>query len=170
MQTLSQISPLSPLASASSTQQQLQQQQHQQQPQEQSSLETFTSEIHQQPLVNSVNNLMPECQGCLCLIQDRYYLQVMEKAWHLNCLRCAECKFSLDSQQSCFSKDGVIYCKEDYYKWVFYWIFRLRSNANLGLIKAKEGEFKLFSKSKLSSSQTRFSACVYGGVSEKMNA
>jgi hypothetical protein len=66
--------------------------------------------------MTSPMNLMPECQGCLCLIQDRYYLQVMEKAWHLNCLRCVDCKFSLDSQQSCFAKDGAIYCKEDYFK------------------------------------------------------
>ena len=56
------------------------------------------------------------CQGCLEPIQDRYYLQVTDKAWHLNCLRCAECKSSLDSQHTCFSKDGLIYCKDDYYK------------------------------------------------------
>ena len=62
------------------------------------------------------NDIVPECQGCLCQIHDRYYLQVMDKAWHLSCLRCADCKFSLDTQQTCFSKDGVIYCKEDYYK------------------------------------------------------
>ena len=59
-------------------------------------------------------NTSPECNGCLCLIQDRYYLLVMDRAWHLNCLRCYDCKLSLDSQQSCFAKDGVIYCKEDY--------------------------------------------------------
>jgi hypothetical protein len=77
-----------------------------------------SSNVSQQSLAmkNSSINLMPECQGCLCLIQDRYYLQVMEKAWHLSCLRCVDCKFSLDSQQSCFSKDGAIYCKEDYFK------------------------------------------------------
>ena len=72
----------------------------------------------QQQHVTQSSAIMRECQGCMCFIQDRYYLQVMEKAWHLNCLRCADCKFSLDSQQSCFSKDGFIYCKEDYFKWV----------------------------------------------------
>jgi hypothetical protein len=56
------------------------------------------------------------CQGCLGLIHDRYYLQVTDKAWHLQCLRCVECKSSLDSQQTCFAKDGLIYCKEDYFK------------------------------------------------------
>lgn len=57
-----------------------------------------------------------QCQGCLSYIQDRYYLQVMDKAWHLNCLRCVECKTSLDSQQTCFARDGLIYCKDDYFK------------------------------------------------------
>ncbi|CAF0859419.1 unnamed protein product [Brachionus calyciflorus] len=57
-----------------------------------------------------------QCQQCLQLIQDRYYLQVMDKTWHLNCLRCVDCKLSLDSQQTCFAKDGLIYCKDDYYK------------------------------------------------------
>lgn len=56
------------------------------------------------------------CQGCLNLIHDRYYLLVMDKAWHLQCLRCVDCKLSLDSQQSCFAKDGLIYCKDDYFK------------------------------------------------------
>ncbi len=59
---------------------------------------------------------IPECSGCMCLIQDRYYLLVMERAWHLNCLCCFDCKQSLDSQQSCFAKDGIIYCKDDYFK------------------------------------------------------
>jgi hypothetical protein len=64
-----------------------------------------------------------QCQGCLGLINDRYYLQVMNKAWHLNCLRCCECKSSLDSQQTCFAKDGLIYCKDDYFKYEVYFLF-----------------------------------------------
>lgn len=63
----------------------------------------------QQPVV-------PECSGCQCQIQDRYYLLVMDRVWHLGCLRCYDCKQSLDTQQSCFSKDGLIYCKDDYFK------------------------------------------------------
>ena len=59
---------------------------------------------------------VPECSGCLCQIQDRYYLLVMDRMWHLSCLRCCDCKQSLDTQQSCFSKDGLIYCKDDYFK------------------------------------------------------
>lgn len=58
------------------------------------------------------------CHGCYALIQDRFYLLVMDKPWHVHCLRCCECKSALDSQQSCFAKDGLIYCKDDYFKCV----------------------------------------------------
>ena len=86
-------------------------QHHQQQIQLESDPSNNTQQI--MPMNSSI---VPECSGCLCQIQERYYLLVMDKAWHLNCLRCFECKQSLDSQQSCFTKDGVIYCKEDYFK------------------------------------------------------
>ena len=56
------------------------------------------------------------CHGCYGFIQDRFYLLVMDKPSHIQCLRCRECKSALDSQQSCFAKDGFIYCKEDYFK------------------------------------------------------
>ena len=68
------------------------------------------------PLATTQSGMAHECQGCLAPIHDRYYLLVMERAWHLNCLRCAACKLSLDSQHSCFAKDGFIYCKDDYFK------------------------------------------------------
>lgn len=74
--------------------------QHQQQP-----------ALHQQALP-----VGPECSGCFSLINERYYLAVNDRVWHLNCLRCIDCKLCLDSQQSCFSKDGFIYCKDDYFK------------------------------------------------------
>lgn len=66
--------------------------------------------------VSNQQQTIPECQSCLQQINDRYYLQVMDKTWHLNCLRCNDCKLSLDTQQSCFAKDGFIFCKDDYFK------------------------------------------------------
>jgi hypothetical protein len=103
--------------------------QHQQQQQQPASIATSNSTTHANgggggggdrttASLTTASAVPPveQCQGCLGVIHDRYYLQVMDKAWHLNCLRCAECKSSLDSQQSCFAKDGLIYCKEDYFK------------------------------------------------------
>ncbi|CAF87439.1 unnamed protein product, partial [Tetraodon nigroviridis] len=31
-------------------------------------------------------------------------------------LKCCECKLALESELTCFAKDGSIYCKEDYYR------------------------------------------------------
>ncbi|UYV70549.1 LHX2 [Cordylochernes scorpioides] len=59
------------------------------------------------------------CAGCDQLITDRYYLMAVEKPWHARCLRCSQCQTTLDSQRSCFARDGRIYCKEDYYRFVY---------------------------------------------------
>ncbi|XP_021919662.1 LIM/homeobox protein Lhx9-like isoform X2 [Zootermopsis nevadensis] len=56
------------------------------------------------------------CDGCGGRITDRYYLVTVDRQWHSACLKCCECKLPLDSQVSCFVKDGNIYCKEDFYR------------------------------------------------------
>lgn len=57
-----------------------------------------------------------ECAGCGQTILDRYYLLAVDRKWHGNCLKCSVCLISLDAERSCFSRDGQIFCKEDYYK------------------------------------------------------
>ncbi|XP_037046639.1 protein apterous-like isoform X1 [Bradysia coprophila] len=57
-----------------------------------------------------------DCAGCGRLIQDRFFLQAVEKRWHVGCLRCCVCSQLLESETSCFSRDGNIYCKSDYYR------------------------------------------------------
>ncbi|XP_046901263.1 LIM/homeobox protein Lhx2-like [Hypomesus transpacificus] len=56
------------------------------------------------------------CAGCGEKILDRYYLLAVDKQWHMRCLKCCECKLNLESELTCFSKDGGIYCKDDYYR------------------------------------------------------
>jgi LIM homeobox protein 2/9 len=58
------------------------------------------------------------CDGCGGRITDRYYLVTVDRHWHSACLKCCECKLVLDSQVSCFVKDGNIYCKEDFYRYI----------------------------------------------------
>lgn len=60
------------------------------------------------------------CAGCGLLIQDRYVLLALDRRWHSSCLKCSECSSSLDSQVSCFTRNGKIYCKSDYYRLVIY--------------------------------------------------
>nr|XP_023696464.1 LIM/homeobox protein Lhx2 [Paramormyrops kingsleyae]XP_023696465.1 LIM/homeobox protein Lhx2 [Paramormyrops kingsleyae]XP_023696467.1 LIM/homeobox protein Lhx2 [Paramormyrops kingsleyae] len=62
------------------------------------------------------NDRVSLCAGCGGKISDRYYLLAVDKQWHMRCLKCCECKLNLESELTCFSKDGSIYCKEDYYR------------------------------------------------------
>ncbi|XP_048488582.1 protein apterous isoform X5 [Plutella xylostella] len=56
------------------------------------------------------------CAGCGTRITDRYYLLALERRWHTPCLRCCECKMTLDSEQRCYSRDSNIFCKNDYFR------------------------------------------------------
>ena len=59
---------------------------------------------------------VPLCAGCRLRIVDKYYLSAIERKWHSHCLKCSECGGELDSQTSCFERDGSIFCREDYLK------------------------------------------------------
>ncbi|XP_056587631.1 LIM/homeobox protein Lhx2a [Triplophysa dalaica] len=56
------------------------------------------------------------CAGCGRLISDRFYLLAADRQWHERCLKCSACQADLESELTCFSKHGDIYCKEDYYR------------------------------------------------------
>ncbi|XP_062410863.1 ISL LIM homeobox 1b [Sardina pilchardus] len=61
--------------------------------------------------------LISSCAGCGHRILDRFFLRVSpDMEWHAACLKCAECKKSLDEAGTCFVKDGRTLCKEDYYR------------------------------------------------------
>lgn len=59
-------------------------------------------------------NKVPLCAGCRLRITDEFFLNAVEKKWHLNCLKCVECGVELEGQKSCFMKNGSIFCKEDF--------------------------------------------------------
>ncbi|XP_043471312.1 protein apterous-like isoform X1 [Leptopilina heterotoma] len=56
------------------------------------------------------------CAGCGLRISDRFYLQAVDRRWHASCLQCSHCRQGLDGEVTCFSRDGNIYCKKDYYR------------------------------------------------------
>ncbi|XP_035230673.1 LIM/homeobox protein Lhx2-like [Stegodyphus dumicola] len=64
----------------------------------------------------SISTTPVRCAGCGGSICDRYYLLAVDRQWHVSCLTCCQCKVQLDSELTCFSRDGHIYCKEDYYR------------------------------------------------------
>ncbi|KAL3872016.1 hypothetical protein ACJMK2_039987 [Sinanodonta woodiana] len=68
------------------------------------------------PILNGLDQSIIICAGCGCRILERYFLYAADKQWHVHCLRCADCKLSLDTELTCFAREGHIYCKEDYYR------------------------------------------------------
>ena len=52
------------------------------------------------------------CAGCDRPILDQYVYNVLDRTWHQNCIQCSDCKLSLN--EKCFSRDGKIFCKEDF--------------------------------------------------------
>ncbi|ALC41396.1 ap [Drosophila busckii] len=64
---------------------------------------------------SKLNRNPDDCAGCGRQIQDRFYLSAVEKRWHASCLQCYACRQPLERESSCYSRDGNIYCKNDYY-------------------------------------------------------
>ncbi len=73
-----------------------------------------------QPPSNESEALPPLCAGCRLRIEDKFYLSAVDVKWHSACLKCAECGVELETQSSCFERDGHIYCREDYRRYNFF--------------------------------------------------
>ena len=54
------------------------------------------------------------CYGCGKPILERFLLTVLDKQWHVDCVRCHHCQDHLD--QKCFFRDGNIFCREVFYR------------------------------------------------------
>jgi len=54
------------------------------------------------------------CAGCNLRIVDKFYLNALDSKWHTSCLKCSDCGMELESQISCYERDGLILCREDY--------------------------------------------------------
>ncbi|XP_015591862.1 LIM/homeobox protein Lhx9 [Cephus cinctus] len=56
-----------------------------------------------------------QCAGCNGRIVERWLLHALDRYWHNSCLKCTICNAALaDIGQSCFTKGGMILCKNDY--------------------------------------------------------
>ncbi|XP_018902193.1 LIM/homeobox protein Awh isoform X2 [Bemisia tabaci] len=65
-------------------------------------------------IIKGMKTEFRECVACGQAITDKYLLQVNDRSWHAQCLRCSICQIVLDRQPSCFIRDDSIYCKQDY--------------------------------------------------------
>ena len=59
------------------------------------------------------------CTGCRNVIHDQFIMQVHpDTEWHEACLRCTHCGKKLTGNTTCFVRNGQLYCKADYERWV----------------------------------------------------
>jgi len=61
--------------------------------------------------------MLVPCAGCSRPIHDQFLLNVLDQAWHVHCVQCADCQRHL--MDKCFSRDGKIYCKDDFLRLVY---------------------------------------------------
>ncbi|KAL3872468.1 hypothetical protein ACJMK2_040392 [Sinanodonta woodiana] len=54
------------------------------------------------------------CAGCGGRIIDRFLLHAVDRYWHTGCLKCSCCQTKLADFSSCFTRSGMILCKNDY--------------------------------------------------------
>ncbi|XP_017783625.1 PREDICTED: LIM domain transcription factor LMO4-B isoform X1 [Nicrophorus vespilloides] len=74
-----------------------------------------TSLHHPHHTVNNNNNTVKVCAGCGGKIVERFLLHALDRYWHNGCLKCSCCGILLaDIGRSCFTKGGMILCKQDY--------------------------------------------------------
>ncbi|KAK3594727.1 hypothetical protein CHS0354_001553 [Potamilus streckersoni] len=71
--------------------------------------------------LNNNNNIgglsaggIKSCAGCGGRIMDRFLLHAVDRYWHTGCLKCSCCQTKLADFSSCFTRSGMILCKNDY--------------------------------------------------------
>ncbi|KAG5318434.1 LHX5 protein, partial [Acromyrmex heyeri] len=69
--------------------------------------------------------MLLSCAGCEKPIMDQYLLNVLDRAWHVECVRCFDCRAAL--QDKCFSREAKLFCRNDFF----------RITTSLGLFTAK---------------------------------
>lgn len=69
----------------------------------------------QPPPVTAGSLSWKRCAGCGGKIADRFLLYAMDSYWHSRCLKCSCCQAQLgDIGTSCYTKSGMILCRNDY--------------------------------------------------------
>ncbi|KAJ3599016.1 hypothetical protein NHX12_032979 [Muraenolepis orangiensis] len=69
----------------------------------------------QPPAVGTGSLSWKRCAGCGGKIADRFLLYTMDTYWHSRCLKCSCCQAQLgDIGSSCYTKSGMILCRNDY--------------------------------------------------------
>ncbi|KAK6636584.1 hypothetical protein RUM43_010246 [Polyplax serrata] len=54
------------------------------------------------------------CAGCDKPILDKFLLNVLDRTWHAECVRCHDCRAALADK--CFSREGKLFCRNDFFR------------------------------------------------------
>ncbi|XP_024083382.1 LIM/homeobox protein Lhx5 isoform X1 [Cimex lectularius] len=54
------------------------------------------------------------CAGCEKPILDKFLLNVLDRTWHTECVRCVDCHGNLTDK--CFSREGKLFCRNDFFR------------------------------------------------------
>ncbi|CAH1392734.1 unnamed protein product [Nezara viridula] len=67
-------------------------------------------------LVNT-NAMIIVCAACEKPILDKFLLNVLDRTWHAECVRCFDCHSNLTDK--CFSREGKLFCRNDFFRTSF---------------------------------------------------
>ncbi|XP_067014818.2 LIM/homeobox protein Lhx1 [Anabrus simplex] len=59
-------------------------------------------------------SMLIACAGCDKPILDKFLLNVLERTWHAECVRCFDCHGTLTDK--CFSREGKLFCRNDFFR------------------------------------------------------
>lgn len=54
------------------------------------------------------------CAGCSEPIMERFLMKVLDKSWHVQCVKCSDCQCLLS--EKCFSRDNKLFCRSDFFR------------------------------------------------------
>ncbi|XP_014280284.3 LIM/homeobox protein Lhx5 [Halyomorpha halys] len=54
------------------------------------------------------------CAACEKPILDKFLLNVLDRTWHAECVRCFDCHSNLTDK--CFSREGKLFCRNDFFR------------------------------------------------------
>ncbi|KAG8327881.1 LIM/homeobox protein Lhx1 [Homalodisca vitripennis] len=62
----------------------------------------------------SASTMIIACAGCDKPILDKFLLNVLDRTWHAECVRCVDCHNNLTDK--CFSREGKLFCRNDFFR------------------------------------------------------
>ncbi|KAF4520714.1 hypothetical protein B566_EDAN004833 [Ephemera danica] len=70
--------------------------------------------LHSAAAAAATCTMIITCAACDKPILDKFLLNVLDRAWHAECVRCYDCNANLT--EKCFSREGKLFCRNDFFR------------------------------------------------------